>query len=97
MNGHVSPRLNVRFEFAGRDGLRIIRPDGQPFLSYGELAQREEQYRRRAEEAVAEVEQLRQRLRSLGQDPICPPPTVRPALCLTGTTMRQRRGPSRRG
>ncbi len=68
MNGHVSPRLKVRFEF-GDQGLQIIRPDGQPFLTYGEVARREEQYRSRAEQAEAEVEQLRQRLRSLGEAP----------------------------
>ena len=82
MNGHVSPRLKVRFEL-NDEGLRLIRPDGQRFLTFDETAQREEQSRhlaeeehRRAEEereranhALAEVEQLRQRLRALGHDP----------------------------
>lgn len=54
MNGYVSPKLKVRFELADQ-GLRIIRPDGEPFLTY--------------EQAMREVEQLRQRLRTLGQDP----------------------------
>ena len=79
MPGHVSPRLNVRFDF-GDQGLQIIRPDGQPFLTYGEVARREEesrnraeqerhraeQERQRADQAEAEAEKLRQRLRSLG-------------------------------
>ena len=75
MNGHVSPRLKVRFEI-DEQGLRLIRPDGQPFLTYEELAKREaehrqglEQERQRAEQAINEVERLRERLRSLGQDP----------------------------
>ncbi len=86
MSGHVSPRLGVRFEMAA-DGLSILRPDGKPFLTYEEVAQREEQERLRADReqeraeqernraeqerqradlAVAEVEQLRQRLKELG-------------------------------
>ena len=76
MNGHVSPRLGVRFEM-GDGGLRILRPDGSPFLTYQELADdrraadrraeqehsRAEQERLRAEQALRELEELRQRLR----------------------------------
>ena len=76
MHGHVSPRLKVKFEM-GDDGLRIIRPDGRPLETYGELAQREEQARRqadeereradradrRAEQLKAEVERLRREVR----------------------------------
>jgi Uma2 family endonuclease len=79
MNGHVSPRLGVRFEL-GADGLRILRPDGDPFLTFEELGrraeqerqraeqerQRAEQERQRADEAVREAEALRRRLRDLG-------------------------------
>jgi len=61
MNGHVSPRLKVRFEMADQ-GLRIIGPNGQPFLTRQELANL-------ARQAMAEVEQLRRQLRALGQDP----------------------------
>jgi Uma2 family endonuclease len=75
MNGHQSPRLGITFEMSDA-GLRILRPDGQPFLTYEELAQREEferqraeQERQRADQALAQVEQLRQRLRDLGHDP----------------------------
>lgn len=78
MNGHVSPRLGVRFELTGQD-LRLHYPDGRPFLSFEEFAQRTDhaeqadqraqQERQRADHAVAEAEQLRQRLRTLGQDP----------------------------
>jgi len=60
MNGHVSPRLNVSFEMAGQ-GLRIIRPDGQPFLTYEEVAEREERHRHRAEQEFNRAEQERLR------------------------------------
>jgi Uma2 family endonuclease len=87
MNGHVSPRLGVRFEM-GDDGLRLIRPDGQPFVTFHEMAEREqratiraeqerqraeqerqraEQERLRAEQAIREADDLRRRLRELGQ------------------------------
>lgn len=77
MNGHVSPRLGVRFE-VGDEALRIFRPDGSPFLTLQELAddrraahrraeqerQRAEQERQRAEQALRELDELRQQLRS---------------------------------
>jgi Uma2 family endonuclease len=90
MNGHQSPRLGVKFEMTDA-GLRILRPDGQPFLTYEEVARREEQERQRADQerqraeqerqradqerqradqAVAQMEQMRQRLRSLGHDSV---------------------------
>jgi membrane protein involved in colicin uptake len=51
----------VRFEI--EDGeLRIIRPDGQRFMTYLELQQQAEQERQRAAK-------LAQRLRDLGIDP----------------------------
>jgi Uma2 family endonuclease len=61
IQGWVSPRLGVRFEI--EDGeLRIIRPDGQRFMTYLELQQQAEQERQRAAK-------LAQRLRELGIDP----------------------------
>jgi len=89
MDGHVSPRLGVRFGM-GDEGLRLVGPDGRPFLSFQEWTRRAEQERQRAEaadrraeeerrradqeraraeHAAGEVERLRDRLRSLGQDP----------------------------
>ena len=82
MDGHVSPRLGVRFEM-GDEGLRLIGPGGQRLLTYQEWTRRAEQERQRAEaadrraeeeraraeQAIGEVERLRERLRSLGQDP----------------------------
>jgi Uma2 family endonuclease len=61
VDGWTSPRLGVRFELA-TDTLRLIRPDGQPFLTYLELYQARESERQRAE-------RLAQRLRALGIDP----------------------------
>jgi Uma2 family endonuclease len=58
MHGHVSPRLKVKFEM-NPDGLRLIRPDGQPFVSFEEIAQAEEQERNRADRLQAELDQLR--------------------------------------
>jgi len=82
MKGRRSPRLGITFEITDA-GLRILRPDGQPFLTYEELARREEtksilleqerhraeQERHRADQAEAQLDQLRQRLRDLGHDP----------------------------
>ncbi|WP_448563512.1 Uma2 family endonuclease [Trichothermofontia sp.] len=70
----VSPRLQIQFELGDTD-LRISRPDGQPFLSYVEIAQqaaqerrRTEQERQRAEQAEARAKRLADRLREMGID-----------------------------
>ena len=61
IQGWVSPRLGVCFEI--EDGeLRVIRPDGQRFMTYLELQQQAEHERQRAAK-------LAQRLRELGIDP----------------------------
>ena len=59
MNGHQSPRLTIKFEMTDA-GLRIIRPDGQPFLTYEEVARREEHERKRAEHEARRAETERQ-------------------------------------
>jgi Uma2 family endonuclease len=56
----VSPRLGIRFDLSG-DELQIYRPDGEPFLSYTEIAQRAQQQRLRAEQAEQQIEQERLR------------------------------------
>lgn len=61
IDGWTSPRLGVRFVL-GDDALQLIRPDGQPFLTYLELYRAREADRQRAE-------RLAQRLRELGVDP----------------------------
>ena len=60
MHGHVSPRLGIRFEM-GQDGLRLLRPDGQPFATYKELARQRKQERRRAPNRARAREQERER------------------------------------
>ena len=74
MEGWISPRLGVRLEL-GEEGLEIYRPDGEKFLSYGELeeyraldrqrlqqeSQRAEQEAQRAQQADQRAEQEAQR------------------------------------
>jgi Uma2 family endonuclease len=60
MSGWVSPRLGIRFDLAEEE-LQLYRPDGQPFLSYVEIAQRAEQERQRADQAEQRAEQESQR------------------------------------
>ncbi|MCL6434430.1 MAG: Uma2 family endonuclease [Leptolyngbyaceae cyanobacterium HOT.MB2.61] len=50
----ISPRLQVRFNLSGSE-LQIIRPDGQPFMSYGEIARRAEQAEKRIQDAVPKL------------------------------------------
>jgi Uma2 family endonuclease len=54
MNGWVSPRLGIRFDMSG-DELRIFAPDGQPFVSFSTLQQRNDR--------------MAAKLRELGIDP----------------------------
>ena len=75
MAGHKSPQLGITFEMTDQ-GLRILRPDGEPFLTYEEAARNADKLsqeflreRERADRAVAQVEQLKQKLRALGHDP----------------------------
>jgi Uma2 family endonuclease len=84
MNGYISPRLGVRFEPGeGPNDLKIIAPDGRPFLTYVELfedreaerqraeaeRQRAEAERQRAEAERQRGERLATRLRELGVEP----------------------------
>lgn len=59
-DGWVSPRLGIRFDLSGAE-LQLYRPDGQPFLSYVEIAQRAEQERQRAEQEQQRADQAEQR------------------------------------
>ncbi len=62
MNGHVSQRLEIRFEPGeGPNNLRIIGPDGQPFLTHQELMEQAEAERQRAEAERQRAEAERQR------------------------------------
>lgn len=60
MDGHVSRRLGVRFELRSGGELRIVGPDGRPFLTYAELARREEAERQRAERERERLERERE-------------------------------------
>ena len=75
MNGHVSPRLGIRFEVGG-GRVAVFHPDGHPFLPFVELGARERESAERAATAEQEAEESRQkaerfaaRLRELGVDP----------------------------
>jgi Uma2 family endonuclease len=62
MAGFVSPRLQIRFEPGeGPDNLVIVRPDGQPFLTYVQLMEQFEAERQRAEAERQRAEAERQR------------------------------------
>ena len=61
MNGHVSPRLGIRFEM-GDDGLRVIAPDGKPLRSYAEVARQADEATQRADEATQRAEKLEREL-----------------------------------
>jgi Uma2 family endonuclease len=58
----VSPRLGIRFDLSQGE-LRILRPDGEPFATYLELAEQREQAQRQADEAQRQAdEERRQRV-----------------------------------
>lgn len=63
MGGHKSPRLEITFEMTD-DGLRLLGPDGKPFLTYEELARREEEIASRLEQERRQTEIERQRAES---------------------------------
>jgi Uma2 family endonuclease len=59
----VSPRLGIRFDLEAPE-MRVLRPDGKPFLTYRELAaerRQEEEARKREEEARKREEEARKR------------------------------------
>ncbi len=68
LKGWTSPRLGIRFELDA-DTLTLRYPDGRPFLTSIELAQRAEQEHLRAEHEHQRAERLAERLRALGLDP----------------------------
>jgi hypothetical protein len=68
-DGWTSPRLGVRFDAPGGRPMRVIRPDGTPFLTYTEVLARATAERRQADEARARVDALAAKLRELGIDP----------------------------
>ncbi len=61
MQDWVSPRLGIKFGLSSDGKLELFRPDGQPFETYEQLAQRAEQLTQRAEQLTQRVEQAEQR------------------------------------
>ena len=75
MDGWKSPLLGIRFDMSGAE-LRIVRPDGQDFVSYAELEEQRDQIAQERDQiaqdrdlARQEVERLTTKLRELGVDP----------------------------
>jgi Uma2 family endonuclease len=67
MAGYQSSRLKIRFEPGeGPDNLKIIGPDGEPFLTYTELVKERNADRLIAEEQTRRADRLAARLRELG-------------------------------
>ena len=68
MRGWVSPLLGVRIELEGGE-LVVVRPDGERFVGYEELAAALEQERLLREQEQQRAERLAQKLRELGVEP----------------------------
>lgn len=82
ISGWVSPRLGIQFDWSA-ERLQLLRPNGEPFVSYAEISQqlecakqeieqerqRTEQERQRAEQERQRAERLAERLRAMGIDP----------------------------
>jgi Uma2 family endonuclease len=70
MAGFESPLLKIRFEPGeGPDNLKIIGPDGEPFLTYSDMVKQRDAARRLAEELTQRADRLAARLRELGVEP----------------------------
>ncbi|MBF2026824.1 MAG: Uma2 family endonuclease [Oscillatoriales cyanobacterium C42_A2020_001] len=65
INDWVSPRLQIRFDLSGTE-LQIRYPNGEPFLTYVEIAQRVEQERQRAEQAEQALQDAIPKLLEMG-------------------------------
>ncbi len=94
MDGYISPRLGIGFEpRAGSDRLRIIAPDGQPFLTYVELveAREAERLRARTAEQLADTERQTRRDRAPARRDRAPARrTLRRAASRAGGTARMK-------
>ena len=70
MAGFESPLLKIRFEPGeGPDNLKIIGPDGEPFLTYSDMVKQRDAARRLSEELTQRADRLAARLRELGVEP----------------------------
>jgi Uma2 family endonuclease len=68
LNGHVSPRLGIRFDTSGAE-LVIYRPDGERFLTFVELDGLAAREKQRADSEKQRADALAAKLRELGVDP----------------------------
>jgi hypothetical protein len=75
INGWVSPLLDVRFDMTGSE-LKLLGPDGQPFLTFQDLARERDQLAQQRDEALAErdawcdrAEKMAEQLWSIGIEP----------------------------
>lgn len=68
MNGWTSPRLQIRFEIVDAT-LKLYRPNGEAFATYGEVSQRLEQAEQQLAQERQRAERLAEQLRQAGLDP----------------------------
>jgi Uma2 family endonuclease len=61
LDGYASPRLGVTFEVSNLTDLRIVRPDGEPFVTFQQLFDHRDFERHRADREERRAEQERQR------------------------------------
>ncbi len=76
LNGWISPKLGIHFQQVEGQPVRLLQPDGTPFLTYQEARaltekarQQAEQEFARAEQESARAERLAAKLRELGVEP----------------------------
>jgi Uma2 family endonuclease len=68
MNGWTSPLLGIRFDMSGPE-LVIYGPDGERFLTYQELADKQRQTAQERDAAIERAERLAAQLRAMGVEP----------------------------
>jgi Uma2 family endonuclease len=75
MHRWTSPALGVRFDMSGSE-LQVFDPDGQPFVSFQQVARERDHFAQERDEAIAErdtarlrAEKMAEQLRSLGFEP----------------------------
>jgi Uma2 family endonuclease len=67
IDGWISPRLKIRFDLSGPD-LVIYRPNGEPFLSFLELAERAKELRIESKEARRQAAREKRQREKAEQD-----------------------------
>jgi Uma2 family endonuclease len=68
MNGWTSPVLGIKFDSSGSE-LKILGPDGRPFLTYQEIAQERDQIAHERDAERQRAERLAAQLQALGMEP----------------------------